>query len=176
MRRLLFLTALLVLGPTVPAVAGPPPAAGHEFAGRCVGSGLISLSKPMSAVPSLIAIDFVSSGTCTGTVDGVPVREARYVGHTGSPGAVLSCEGGAVMGGGELTFPDLPGRPSISVRFSALNVTDLSGFTLRGVDGGLGIGQHQLTPDVALISACLTSGVEEIGNTISIGTLTPLRG
>jgi hypothetical protein len=147
------------------------------FSGSCVGSGLVRTGAPLTAVPVLTSIEFTSTGTCTGILDGRAVRDAPFVGRSASPSALLSCEAGQVSGDTVLSINEAGDRwTTLHLRFDDLNVLGTSGFTLRGVAGGLALGMHQMAPDLAVAAACLGGGVDEVGTTVSLATITPFRG
>ena len=166
------LGGICIVGLVAPASA----AAADEFSGRCVGSGPVTADKPLTVVPQISGLVFKSRGTCTGTLNGEAVRNARFKGRASSEAGLLSCEAGAASGPVRIVFRDEPGRPVLKGWVDDLNALNVSGFIIRGAEGGMAIGQHQLTPDVPLLTACLGAGITEVGNTLSFGTIEALRG
>jgi hypothetical protein len=168
----------LVLGiACAAALGGAHAASASTFTGRCVGAGPIHTGAPLRLVPAVTSIAFDSTGTCTGAVDGHAVSAAPYVGRSVSDAGLLSCLGGQVSGRTTLSIQTAPDRwTTLHLRFDDANVLGESIFMLRGTGGGLGYGQHQLTPDASLVAGCAGRGIDEVANTVSLATLTPFVG
>jgi len=154
----------------------PAGASGSTFSGRCVGSGLVRTGAPLRVAPVVTSISFASTGTCTGMLDGRAIQNAEYAGLSVSPSALLSCASGTASGDTTVSIRGDAGWTTLHMHFDDLNVVGTSGFLMRGASGGLGVGQHQLTPDPAMALGCLGAGISEVGNTVSLATLTPLQG
>jgi hypothetical protein len=176
-KTLALVTATAAVAAVMSAPASAETPSGATFSGRCVGSGLVRTGVPLKVTPAVTSIEFVSTGTCTGTLNGQPVENAPYSGRSASPAALLSCAGGQASGDTSLSIQATDGSwTTLHLRFDDLNVLGTSLFTLRGTIGGQGWGQHQFTPDLTLASACLGAGAQGIGNTVSLATLTPFQG
>jgi hypothetical protein len=161
MRRLLAMLAL-----TLGALALVPVAsasAANTVSGECTISGNAAFSpNGLTATPQTLTYQFGGNGTCSGTLNGVPIVNAPVSAFATGTGT-LSCVAAAATGGtGTLTFPG----QGVTLGFHI----DLAGagsevaFTLTGNGGGAGAGHATFGQNAARVAECADpSGINSLG-------------
>jgi hypothetical protein len=83
--NLLLIRAALAAAAATLVAAIPAQAADNSFDGSCDGQGTATLDKPVTATPQDNVIHARGTGTCYGTLNGVPVGNAPVETATDAP-------------------------------------------------------------------------------------------
>lgn len=172
MRRSILVSAIAAA--TMGAVAGAADAT--TFSGRCTGTGLITSDPPLGYIPAYRTLSYASSGHCTGTLDGLAVRDVRFEGLATAEG-VFFCSNPTASPSVVITFrpPNGP-RRRLYARADAVIVGTTARFVLQGASEGVAHGLHDAVVDGAAGEECMAGTLRSIGWTVSFATITPLVG
>jgi hypothetical protein len=147
------------------------------FEGTCHLTGVLRFDKPLGNVPRSTTFTDVASGTCTGTLNGVPMHELPVTNDVAGSG-LLSCAAGHATTADTLTFAR--GRRGVRVHIftdSAGALTQLLGH-VRGAVSGDGVVEVSLLPytDQSTLAACQAATVSTARYDVEARTITPLVG
>jgi hypothetical protein len=161
----------------LPPVPSAPPAradARNTFDGTCRLSGELRFREPLGNAPRATTFTDTAVGTCTGTLNGVPVNDVP-VANRASGSGTLSCLAGHATTADTLTF----------ARRSRLRIlTDITGGLtqfagrFRGAVSGDGIVEVNVLPyaDQPLLEACQAQALRAARYDLVARTITPVVG
>jgi hypothetical protein len=163
--------AAILLGAAPAAQAAPRV---HTFDGECRMSGELTFDNPLGADPHATAFGDTASGTCTGTLDGVPLYDTP-VSNRASGSGTLSCFAGYAATSDMLSFPH-----GVRVRFTTLTAGGLTQFAARfvGAVSGQGVVHVDVLPytDQSTLAACQAGGLRSARYDLTARTVTPVSG
>ena len=156
-------------------------AAANTMDATCTLSGRLDFEPPLSNELRDIAFRDHASGSCTGSLNGVPEEEAPVVLRARGSGTA-SCLGGHTTSSGTLTFTrgTKGDADDVKIRF----FTDMTGAALqatgafRGAISGEGIAYVTFLPyaDEAAMAACETGSLGSARYDLLARTITPVVG
>jgi hypothetical protein len=145
-----------------------------SLSGSCHLTGRLTFDRPVGDEPRAVAFDDVASGTCTGTLNGVAVRDAP-VRNRATGSGTLSCFGGTATTHDRLSFGH-----GVRIRLSTIIAGGLSEFAGRftGRVSGEGIVEVNLLPYLSqpVLAACQAGVLREVRYDLDARTLTPVVG
>ena len=144
------------------------------LSGSCRLTGRLSFDRPVGNEPRTVAFHDVASGTCTGTLNGVPVRDAPVQNRATGSGT-LSCLGGTATTHDRLSFGH-----GVRIRLSTAIAGGLAEFAGRftGRVSGEGVVQVNLLPylDQSVLAACQAGALREARYDLVARTVSPVIG
>jgi hypothetical protein len=175
--RLLTATAALALV-AVPATGAE---AANTVEGRCTLRGELTFDPPLANQPAFVRYRDHSTGTCTGTLNGVPHTDAPVV-LRGEGAGTLGCLFGRTLTRGTVTFTQgtRKRQDDVSIAYWAESTGGLTQFVSRshGAISGEGIGYFNFLPygDENTLAACEAGTLTSAGYEAVTQTLTPNVG
>jgi hypothetical protein len=175
-RRVGLIALLAVVAATMPA---SPAAAANTMEGTCTLSGWVKLDPPVGNELREIRFRDQASGTCSGTLNGVPQQDAPVVIRAQGSGTV-SCLAGQTTESGTLTFTrgTKSDADDVKIHYSN-NITGVSVEyvgTFHGAVSGEGIGNVRLLPDESGLAACEAGTLDFLRYDLVARTITPVTG
>jgi hypothetical protein len=151
-----------------------PAQASNTFEGTCNLSGELRFGEPLGNELRATTIDDSASGTCSGTVNGVPLEDAPVTNRATGSG-MLSCIAGQATTADTLSFGH-----GVRVRFVTDTVGGLTQFAahFRGAVSGDGVVHVNLLPytDQSTLAACQAGALRTVRYDLVARTLTPVTG
>jgi hypothetical protein len=177
--RLLKIT--LVLAVAIAAVPAASASAANTFEGSCALSGRLTFDPPLGNELRETAFADQASGTCTGTLNGVP-QDAAPVAIRARGSGLLSCLAGDATTSDTLTFTRGTRRAGddLRIRFSTATSGAALEFVARvsGNVSGSAVAHVNFAPytDQAATEACFVGTLGSAQYDLTARTLTPLVG
>ncbi len=145
----------------------------HRLQGACTLTGRITFGHPVGMAPRPVRYSDRSSGTCTGTIDGVH-RKANPVIFPARGRGNIGCSTAHTTSVRTLTFP--VAHTTIHVVTHGLGGTTELAATLAGRVSGTGLVLVSLHGDAASAAACVSGTLSSIGYQLTGSTVTPVIG
>jgi hypothetical protein len=178
LRRAGLVVVLAVAAATLPA---SPAAAANSLEGTCRLSGQFRFDEPLGNELRETGFRDHASGTCTGTLNGVPVEDAPVVLRAEGSGAV-SCLAGHTTSSGSATFTrgTEGDADDVRIRFWTEASGGLTQFAARfgGAVSGQGIAYVNFLPyaDESALAACQAGTLHSARYDLVTRTITPMVG
>lgn len=174
--RIIWLAVLA--GLVVPAAWGAPAAIAakgpNTFEGTCTLSGKLVFDPPLGNVVRLTTFTDTASGTCDGTLNGVPGTDIPIVNSVSGSGT-LSCLAGETTSDDTLTFAH-----RFPIHIFTNGVGGLTQFTAysKGAVSGESVEEVNFLPyfDEATFAACQAGTLSSARYDLIARTVTPLVG
>lgn len=171
-------TLIIGLALAAAAAAASPAAAANSLEGTCSLSGQLDFDQPLGNQPRETSFRDQASGTCTGTLNGVPAQNVPVVLRAKGSGTV-SCLAAHTTSTGMLTLTPSTGG-SVKIRFW----TDVTGALTQlaarfgGAIAGQGIAHVSLLPyaDQSVMAACQAGTLRSARYDLVTRTITPMVG
>ena len=163
------------------ALLAPSAAAANTFDGSCTLSGMFKFDPPLSNELQATSFRDYASGTCTGTLNGVPQVDAPVV-IRGKGSGTLSCLAGRATNLGKLIFNRGTKNQAddVTIGFVAETTGGLLEFvgTFRGAVSGTGIAHVNFLPyaDESGLAACESGTLASARYDLFARTVSPLVG
>ena len=167
---------------TLAALMAPSPAAAaNTLDGSCTVSGMLQFDPPLGNAPGATSFRDSASGTCTGTLNGVPQVDAPVV-IRGKGSGALGCLAGRATNLGKLIFTRGTKKEAddVTIGFVAETTGGLLEFvgTFRGAVSGTGIAHVNFLPyaDESGLAACESGTLASARYDLFARTVSPLVG
>jgi hypothetical protein len=171
-----------VLALAAALIAASPAGAANTIEGSCSLSGVFKFEPPLGNEPRETSFRDYASGTCTGTLNGVPQVNAPVV-IRGRGSGTLSCLGpGRATNFAKLIFTrgTKSDADDVKIDFVAETVGGLLEFVavVRGAVSGSGTGHANFLPyaDESDFAACEAGTLESARYDLLARTITPIVG
>jgi hypothetical protein len=170
---------IAVLGMAAALLPASTAGAANTMEGACTFSGSLKFDPPLGNELREFSYRDWASGTCTGTLNGVPQQDAPAVIRASGSGTG-SCLAGRTTSSGTLTFTRGTKREAddVKIRFS----TNLAGVftqytgTFHGAISGDGTGLVNLLPGESGLAECEAGALDFLRYDLVARTITPLVG
>ena len=176
------LVGLIAAMATLAALLAPSAAAAaNTFDGSCTVSGMFKFDPPLSNELQATSFRDYASGTCTGTLNGVPQVDTPVV-IRGKGSGTLSCLAGRATNLGKLIFTRGTKKEAddVTIGFVAETTGGLLEFvgTFRGAVSGTGIAHVNFLPyaDESGLAACESGTLASARYDLIARTVGPLVG
>jgi hypothetical protein len=172
---------IAVLATATALLATSPAAAASSLDGSCAVSGKLEFDPPLGNEPRPTSFRDQASGTCTGSLNGVPQVDAPVV-IRGRGSGTLSCFAGRAMNLGRLIFTrgTKNDADDVKIDFVAETTGGLLEFvgTFRGAVSGTGIAHVNFLPyaDESGLAACESGELASARYDLFTRTVSPLVG
>jgi hypothetical protein len=167
---------------TAAALLAPSPAgAANTLDGSCTVSGKLEFDPPLGNEPLATSFRDQASGTCTGTLNGVPQVDAPVV-IRGKGSGTLGCVAGRATNLGKLIFTrgTKNDADDVKIDFVAETTGGLLEFvgTFRGAVSGTGIAHVNFLPyaDESGLAACESGTLASARYDLFARTVSPFVG
>jgi hypothetical protein len=172
---------IALLGMAAGLLPASPAAAANTIEGTCTLSGLFKFDPPLGNEPRETRFRDYASGTCTGTLNGVPQVAAPVV-IRGRGSGTLSCWAGRATNFGKLIFTrgSEDDADDVKIGFVAETAGGLLEFAgiFRGAVSGSGIAHANFLPyaDESSFAACESGTLDSARYDLFARTITPMVG
>jgi hypothetical protein len=176
LRRVGLIAVLALAAAILPA---GPAAAANTLEGTCTLSGWAKFDPPLGNEPREFSFRDHASGTCTGTLNGVPQQDAPVLIRAKGSGTA-GCLAGRTMESGRLIFTrgTESDADDVAIRYSNSLVgvsTEYVG-TLRGAVSGEGVGRVEILPGESGLAECAAGTLDFVRYNVVARTITPVIG
>jgi hypothetical protein len=146
----------------------------NSFDGTCTMSGELRFDRPIDSTPRQTTFTDTASGTCTGSLNGAPVREIPVVNRV-QGGGTLSCAGGVTITADTLVFDR---RKRIHIHTTAAGALAEFAGNFQGDTSGGGVVEVNLLPyfDQSMLAACQAGSLRSARYDLVARTVTPMAG
>jgi hypothetical protein len=170
---------IALLGMAVGLLSASPAGAASTMTGTCTFGGSLAFDPPIGNELRELSYRDRASGTCTGTLNGVPQQDAPAVIRASGSG-IASCLAGRTTSSGTLTFTRGTKREADDVKirfFTSLAgvLTEYTG-TFHGAVSGEGTGLVNLLPDESGLAECEAGTLDFLRYDLVARTITPVVG
>lgn len=141
--------------------------------GMCKLNGRVTFAQPVGLTPRPDRYSDRSSGTCTGTIDGV-YRQDTPVRFRAQGSGSIGCATARTRSAGVLIFSAAGVRIHVRTRGVSAGTEILA--TFSGRVSGTGVAEITLKGDQASTAACVAGTLESIGYQLIGRTITPVVG
>jgi hypothetical protein len=170
---------IAVLGMAASLLPASPAGAANTMEGTCTFSGLLKFDPPIGNELRELGFRDRASGTCTGTLNGVPQQDAPAVIRARGSGTA-SCLAGCTTSSGTLTFTRGTKRDvdDVKIRFFTSVVGALTEYTgtFHGAVSGDGFGLVNLLPGESGLAECEAGTLDFLRYDLMARTITPVVG
>jgi hypothetical protein len=160
MRRLLLIPLALAAFALAPAASA---SAANTVSGACSIAGLAHFSPSgLTNTPQSLTYNFAGNGSCSGTLNGSPIVNARVTTNVTGTGTLSCAASVSTSGSGTLTFVDQ--GVTIGFGITLAGAGSEVAFELTGNGGGAGAGHATFATNAPRALECQNaSGLNDLG-------------